>query len=564
MKCLFQGGAWAPLLAIFLAHCGTTPSAACPVGEELDGSGQCVPVNDRCLGNECLDAGVDGGDDASVPACENETDCDDGSECTTDACDGGSCTNTAELDGLACDFGGVQGICSSGVCEDAGLCLDVDCSDGVDCTDDICVDGVCTQHIPNNLRCNDGDSCTDNICNDVAGCTHPQLANYTLCDDGAAATGPDLCNAGACIGATRGEINAVGEAVDIVKAGAVYVALLNQTNDAAVFAIDDPSSHRSLGSTKGIGHRLHARGSDVYVGGEFRDEATCGEFNTCALIGVSDDGGSVQWSGTPFHTEISGLALSSIRDINSFTDTAAVICQFPPCASPVYWWFVGQRLGTSATPRPHAVFCEKPSANVLGCKILSTRHNSGSFDNQYFAGIEISTAGNIQDIDYNQGIFGINKGDEASLLIDDDGDPDNSLDAVDTGSMDVDLRGSVRLACNRVIQYGDGGSSICQAPNLQPSPFFGCEAGTPWTCASLIAGRNFVHGTVAGKALLVTPTALYINASGSSADPNNWMRVDFGLDSGVQLAAAAGDNNEWYILASDSNSGKVKIFHFGW
>lgn len=565
MKLFFERSACALLLVAFLAHCEDSPNDPCSAGEELDASGQCIAMMAPCQGAECLDAGLDGGGDASVPPCEDETDCDDSSECTTDACDEGACTHTDVTDGLTCDFGGVQGICSGGVCGDAGLCADVDCSDGVECTDDPCVDGECLEHVPIDLRCNDGDSCTDNVCSEVAGCTYPPSPDYTLCDDGASATGPDLCRAGACIGAAQKTIDVDAEAVDIIKGGDNYVALLNQTNDAAVFAIDDVSSHRSLGATKGRGYRLHVHGNTVYVGGQFSDESTCGEFNTCPLIGLSEDGGSVQWSGTPFHTNVSGLGLSSIRDINSFTDTApSSACMSPPCPFPVYWWFVGQALSVAAPHSPVAVFCKKPSKAALSCNVLSNGFNSSFFDEMFFAGMEVSAEGDLLDVDYKAGIFGINKGDEASLLIDDDGDPDDSLGTVSTGNLDVDLRGSVSLACNRVIQYGDGGSSICQAPNEIPRFVIGCLAGTPWTCSDLIAGRNFVHGTMANEALLVTPTALYINASGSSSDPNNWMRIDFGLESGVRLAAAAGDADEWYILASDSNTGKPKVFHFDW
>jgi len=85
--------------------------------------------------------------------------CSDGKDCTADVCNpaNGACSNPDEVDGVACDFfSGVPGICASGTCEDATLCAGVDCSDGQECTTDICdpADGSCSN--PNEV---DGAAC---------------------------------------------------------------------------------------------------------------------------------------------------------------------------------------------------------------------------------------------------------------------------------------------------------------------------------------------------------------------------------------------------------------------
>ena len=47
--------------------------------------------------------------------------CDDENECTDDSCDpsNGECVSANLMDGMSCDFGGLPGICTAGVCEDA-------------------------------------------------------------------------------------------------------------------------------------------------------------------------------------------------------------------------------------------------------------------------------------------------------------------------------------------------------------------------------------------------------------------------------------------------------------
>ena len=148
--------------------------------------------------------------------------CDDGNECTTDNCDlaTGSCTNPVAADGSACDFGGLPGICISGLCEDAMLCDGVNCDDGNICTDDSCdpQDGLCDHDpVPSSVSCDfggvpgacvdgtcesecalvdcgDGDDCTADVCDPIdASCSNPFYPDDTLCD-----SGYGRCQLGSC------------------------------------------------------------------------------------------------------------------------------------------------------------------------------------------------------------------------------------------------------------------------------------------------------------------------------------------------------------------------------
>ncbi len=82
-----------------------------------------------------------------------------------------NCSNTAVIDGTACDFGGLPGICGGGACEDAMLCAGVDCDDGNECTEDIACDP------------------TDGLCD------YANVATGTICDFGGAA---GVCKEGDC------------------------------------------------------------------------------------------------------------------------------------------------------------------------------------------------------------------------------------------------------------------------------------------------------------------------------------------------------------------------------
>lgn len=148
--------------------------------------------------------------------------CDDGDECTLDNCDpaSGACTNPVAPNGTSCDFGGLPGICISGICEDAMLCDGIDCDDGNVCTDDYCdpLDGSC-QHdpVPSSVSCNsgggpgvcidgacksecalvdcdDGVECTEDVCNPIdASCSNVLAPDGSFCD-----SGYGRCQSGSC------------------------------------------------------------------------------------------------------------------------------------------------------------------------------------------------------------------------------------------------------------------------------------------------------------------------------------------------------------------------------
>ncbi len=52
------------------------------------------------------------------------SDCSDDNDCTADVCDpaNDACSNPDEVDGVACDFGGLPGMCIAGVCEEDVPC----------------------------------------------------------------------------------------------------------------------------------------------------------------------------------------------------------------------------------------------------------------------------------------------------------------------------------------------------------------------------------------------------------------------------------------------------------
>lgn len=510
MKCVSLRLAWCLPLLFSVCQCTSTTfmTPMCSTGDELVG-GECVPIDMLC--------------------------------------DGGPCDDT--------DAGNVA-------------CASVNCDDGIGCTDDTCVRGECSQ-IVNHENCADGDSCTDDVCDSAMGCSNPPLPEYSLCDDEVVATGPDVCRGGTCVGAMQGELDTSAgnfEVVDLVKTTETYVALLNEGPRVHAYAVDDPSRSRSLGSTEGEGHRLRALGSSVYVAAE-RVGSTSGGLNCneggngpCPLIGVYTSGGMVQWNGTVLHSALNDLAMSSVHDIGHFTDSEQVICPQPPCYSDRYWWFAGRRLG--ANGRPHVVHCLEQNPSTISCQVLSDSYDKGLYDGAFFVGAEISTSGTVFDPEYNAGVFGLNEGAEGTVLFDFDADPDDALGEVRQGPFGSDFRGSFMRACNQVVQYGDGAALVCEASNSASQ--FGCTADTNWACSEMIAGNNFVHGTVAGSSLLVTPTALFVRVTGPLSDSNSWTSIDFGLDASVQLAAAAGDRTEWYVLANDTNTGKVKVFRFVW
>ena len=155
-----------------------------------------------------------------------DVDCDDQNECTADACNpaDGECDYTLIADGLPCDFGGLPGVCTAGVCEDAMLCAGVDCDDSNECTQDTCdpmdgqcdhtsvtdgtscdfggFPGVCTVGVCEDamlcsgVDCDDGNECTQDACDPMDGqCGHADAMDGTTCDFGGL---PGVCTDGTC------------------------------------------------------------------------------------------------------------------------------------------------------------------------------------------------------------------------------------------------------------------------------------------------------------------------------------------------------------------------------
>lgn len=136
-------------------------------------------------------------EEAVLPDCVLDEECDDGDFCTLNSCDAGVCTAvTRECDdGLFCS--GTES-CDSA----AGMCVVADVpvvDDGIECTVDLCdeeLDQVVNQ--PDGGRCDDLDPCTDDLCDAANGCTNP--FNVAPCDDGDLCTIDDACLEGACAG----------------------------------------------------------------------------------------------------------------------------------------------------------------------------------------------------------------------------------------------------------------------------------------------------------------------------------------------------------------------------
>jgi cysteine-rich repeat protein len=176
----------------------------------------CDPLNGQC-GNDPVPDGTScnfgglpgicgGGICQDAMLCQG-VNCNDNNTCTVDACDplDGLCDNTPVPDGTSCNFGGLPGLCTSGLCEDAMLCQGVVCNDANDCTGDSCdpQDGLCDfTPEPAGTACDAGTgpgsgTCDGGgTCNASAFCGDGNLDAGELCDDGNNANG-DGC-AGDC------------------------------------------------------------------------------------------------------------------------------------------------------------------------------------------------------------------------------------------------------------------------------------------------------------------------------------------------------------------------------
>jgi len=163
-----------------------------------------------------------------APECRDSSECDDDNECTEDACATyGACIDTPVANETPCDFGGLPGLCVSGVCMDAMLCEGVGCDDGDECTDDVCdpangacinaaaadntvcdfdglpglcMSGACMDaRLCDGVDCDDGIECTEDICNPADGaCINRAVADDTACDFNGL---PGRCVSAVCIDA---------------------------------------------------------------------------------------------------------------------------------------------------------------------------------------------------------------------------------------------------------------------------------------------------------------------------------------------------------------------------
>gem|GEM_PF-2254906 len=155
----------------------------------------------------------------SLPVTVN---CSDGDDCTTDSCDPGTgtCSSVTAPDGTSCDFGGLPGVCASGICTDAMLCAGVNCDDGNVCTDDTCdpangscingpvavatacdymgLPGLCSSSTCalacSVLDCDDADDCTDDFCDPFVGaCSNAVSTDGAVCNSGFGQCQSGLC-----------------------------------------------------------------------------------------------------------------------------------------------------------------------------------------------------------------------------------------------------------------------------------------------------------------------------------------------------------------------------------
>ena len=168
-----------------------------------------------CRSGECENARL----------CEGVS-CDDHNECTENLCNpvNGECVFTPVPDNTTCDFGDFPGLCRTGECEDAQLCEGVSCDDHNECTEDLCnpangecvftpfpddttcdfgglaglcVSGLCEDAaLCEGVVCDDDNECTEDLCIPMTGdCSHPALLDDTSCDFGGF---PGVCTSGVC------------------------------------------------------------------------------------------------------------------------------------------------------------------------------------------------------------------------------------------------------------------------------------------------------------------------------------------------------------------------------
>jgi hypothetical protein len=197
----------------------TCTAGVCGGGGATDCSGSADQCNDGVC-NETTDA-------CEAQAANEGNGCNDGDLCTTgDVCASGSC------DGAPVDCSGLDGDCTSGVCnagtggcESSPINEGGGCDDGLFCnTGETCTAGVCGGGGPTDCS-GSADPCNDGVCNETTDACEAQAANEGLaCDDGLFCNEGETCTAGACVGG--GPIDCSG-AADQCNDG-----VCNETTDA--------------------------------------------------------------------------------------------------------------------------------------------------------------------------------------------------------------------------------------------------------------------------------------------------------------------------------------------
>ena len=178
----------------------------------LDNEGPCddlnlCSLNDHCEDGFCVAGPFPECDDANICTADTcipetgecqylptESDCDDGSLCTTgDQCAEGLCGGVP----AECDDGNV---CTADSCDAESGCkyepAAAPCDDLDQCTEeDFCEAGEC---LGQPVDCDDSNVCTNDSCDSVEGCQYEN--NLEACDDLDPATTLDVCDAGSCAG----------------------------------------------------------------------------------------------------------------------------------------------------------------------------------------------------------------------------------------------------------------------------------------------------------------------------------------------------------------------------
>ncbi|MDH3622604.1 MAG: hypothetical protein OES69_09855 [Myxococcales bacterium] len=287
----------------------------CDSGNDCVDGGTCNPSNGVCEGggdiaiNEPCADGVCDGQGACVE-CNDGTQCpDDSNECTTAACDTNTCGQANVVNGMVCDFVGVDdGVCEDGTCVDGPDCtMDAQCDDFDVCTVNTCPDGMCvTQPGADGVECDadgtpgscqsglcvalcanvtcpdNGIECVTDECNPANGeCEGVDDPDNSACDAGG---GPDsgLCSSGTCMATSLGPFtnaltcdDGIAPAPDNCDYGCT--ALANTFGFAAILNVD-PDDATTGGSASAVAFDGEFVISEAFIAGA--EDALMADLNT--------------------------------------------------------------------------------------------------------------------------------------------------------------------------------------------------------------------------------------------------------------------------------------------